>query len=102
MQKSLEKLKIIIDKANLLWYDWFRKTEQEVKLMFDHRKLIGKIKEICQTQAEFGKLMGWSHTTTTAKLNGITGMTQGEIRKAADILNLKNSEIPSYFFTPKV
>lgn len=70
--------------------------------MFDHSKLIGKIKEICKTQAEFGKRMGWSHTTTTAKLSGTNGMTQDEIHKAVDILKLKNSEIPSYFFTPKV
>ena len=70
--------------------------------MFDHSKLIGKIKEICKTQAEFGKQMGWSHTTTTAKLSGANGMTQDEIHKAVDILKLKKSEIPLYFFTPKV
>ncbi len=70
--------------------------------MFDHSKLIGKIKEICKTQAEFGKQMGWSHTTTTAKLSGTSRMTQDEIHKAVNILKLKKFEIPSYFFTPKV
>lgn len=70
--------------------------------MFDHSKLIGRIKEICKTQAEFGKQMGWSHTTTTAKLNGNNGMTQDEIKKAAMILDLKDKEIPLYFFTLKV
>ena len=69
--------------------------------MFDHRKLIGKIKEVCQTQSEFGKQMRWSHTTTTAKLKGITEMTQGEIRKATDILKLEHSEIPLYFLRQK-
>lgn len=70
--------------------------------MFDHSKLNGKIKEVCKTQAEFGKRMGWSHTTTTAKINGNSQMTQDEIRKAVEILNLRDSEIPLYFFTLKV
>ena len=70
--------------------------------MFDHSKLVGRIKEKCKTQSEFGKRMGWSHTTTTAKLNGNNGMTQDEIKKAVEILGLKDKEIPLYFFTPKV
>lgn len=53
---------------------------------FDHSKLLGKIKEICGTQSNFGKEMGWSHTTTTAKINGDSGMTQNEISKAVKIL----------------
>lgn len=70
--------------------------------MFDHNKLVGRIKEICQTQAEFGKQMGWSHTTTTLKINGNRALTQDEIHKAVRILKLDSSEIPLYFFTPKV
>lgn len=70
--------------------------------MFDHSKLIGRIKEKCKTQTEFGKRMGWSHTTTTAKLNGTNAMTQDEIIKAVGILDLKEKQIPLYFFTLKV
>lgn len=71
-------------------------------MAFDHSKLLGKIKEVCVTRDEFGKQMGWSHTTTTSKLNGRNGMTQDEISKAVKILKLHNEEIPAYFFTPKV
>ena len=70
--------------------------------MFDHDKLNGRIKEICKTQSEFGRRMGWSHTTTTLKVNGTRAMTQDEIHKAERILRLDISEIPLYFFTVKV
>ncbi len=70
--------------------------------MFDHDKLNGRIKEICKTQSEFGRLMGWSHTTTTLKISGKRAMTQDEIHKAVRILKLEISEIPIYFFTVKV
>ncbi len=70
--------------------------------MFDHDKLNGRIKEICKTQSEFGRRMGWSHTTTTLKVNGTRAMTQDEIHKAVRILRLDISEIPLYFFTVKV
>lgn len=70
--------------------------------MFDHDKLKGRIKEICKTQSEFGRQMGWSHATTTLKLNGTRAMTQDEIHKAVRILRLDILEIPLYFFTIKV
>lgn len=70
--------------------------------MFDHDKLNGRIKEICKTQSEFGRRMGWSHTTTTLKINGTRAMTQDEIHKAVRILGLDIAEIPLYFFTVKV
>ncbi len=70
--------------------------------MFDHNKLVGRIKEICKTQTEFGKQMGWSHTTTVLKINGNRAFTQDEIHRAVKILKLDSSEIPLYFFTLKV
>lgn len=70
--------------------------------MFDHSKLCGLIKEKIGTQTRFGNMMGWSHTTTTAKLRGSTGMTQDEIAKAVKILEIPTNKIPLYFFTEKV
>lgn len=69
---------------------------------FDHSKLAGRIKEMCGTQSTFGKKMGWSHTTTTAKINGESALTQDEIAKAVKILEIPKTQIPVYFFTPKV
>ncbi len=65
-------------------------------------KLKGKIKEICGTQDRFGSLMGMSHTTVTAKLNGNSDFTQSEIIKAAEILKINDNDIVSYFFAGKV
>lgn len=73
-------------------------TEQK----FDNKKLTGKIKEIFGTQYNFGKEMGWSHTTTTKKVNDISTLSQSEIHKIVSLLGLKESDISLYFFTPKV
>lgn len=70
--------------------------------IFDHSKLIGKIIEVCGTKSKFGLAMGWSHTTTSAKLNGNSSFTQSEIIKAAKILGIPADEISLYFFTLKV
>lgn len=68
---------------------------------FDHSKFEGKIKEICKTKQNFGKQMGWSHTTTTKKISAPGSLTQEEIQRAVRILKIDVDEIPSYFFCPK-
>lgn len=71
-------------------------------MSFDYSKLLGKIIEIFKTRGAFGDVMGWSGTTTSAKLNNKVEWTQGEINRAADLLNIKDHQISLYFFTPKV
>ena len=71
-------------------------------MAFCYNKLHGRITEICGTQENFGKLMGLSSATISAKLNNKSEFTQPEILNAVKILNLQTSDIPLYFFTPKV
>ena len=69
---------------------------------FCYSKLNGRIIEICGTQKRFGELMGLSNATISAKFNNKSEFTQPEIMLALEILNLSQSDIPSYFFTPDV
>lgn len=71
-------------------------------MSFDYSKLLGKIIEVYGTRAAFGDAMGWSNTTTTARLNNKAQWTQGEINRASDLLNIEDRDISTYFFTPKV
>lgn len=70
--------------------------------MFDLSKLKGRIIEVCGTQGEFAKRMGWSERTTTQKMTGKIMWTQTDIQKAVDVLGLEDTEINVYFFTLKV
>ena len=71
-------------------------------MAFDYSKLYGKIKEKCETQQKFAKLMGIARTSLNAKLNNNSKFTQSEINKAIEILGLTQNEIPEYFFKTKV
>ena len=72
------------------------------KPKFDNSKLLGKIKEVFGTTGKFGEAMKWSHTTTTKKLRFLESLTQDEITRIANLLNIQAAEIPLYFFTLKV
>ena len=71
-------------------------------MSFSYDKLRGKIKEVCGTNSRFADLMSISDATLSAKLNHKSEFTQPEIFKAVEILCLKRSDIPLYFFTPIV
>ena len=71
-------------------------------MSFSYDKLKGKIKEVCGTNGNFAELMGISRATLSAKLNHKSEFRQPEIFKAVEILRLNRSDIPLYFFTPKV
>lgn len=71
-------------------------------MSFSYDKLKGKIKEVCGTNGNFAELMGISTATLSAKLNHKSEFTQPEIFKAVEILRLNSSDIPLYFFTPRV
>lgn len=68
----------------------------------DYRKLKGRIIEIYGTQAAFSKEMGWSARTASLKLTGKVAWKQNEILLAKDLLDLQETDILIYFFTPEV
>ena len=72
------------------------------EFVFDYSKLLGKIKEICRTQAIFAKQMGMSVSGLSARLNNKQEFDAREIFKACEVLHIALVEIPSYFFAVKV
>lgn len=71
-------------------------------MSFNYAKLQGRIIEVFSSQGAFAGKMGLSERTISQKLNGHKMFKQGEIVKAVEILGLECSDIPEYFFTPKV
>ncbi len=71
-------------------------------MAFDYSRLMGKIVEKYNTQANFAAAIGLSEHTVSVKLGNKVGWKQGEILEAANLLGIEHSEIPSYFFTLKV
>ena len=69
---------------------------------FDYRKLRGKIKEVCNTQANFAAAIGLGRTSLNQRLNNILDFSQSEMEKAAEILGFRKEDIPTYFFVPDV
>ena len=69
-------------------------------MLFDYSRLKGRIKEKCDTQFNFARMMGLSNATMTAKMHGKSSFSQSEIVKAAEILDINPSDVPSYFFCP--
>ena len=71
-------------------------------IKFDTKKLRGRIKEVYGNESCFSKDIGWSHTTQSSKLNGVSYFNQYEIFKAAKLLGINDSSIYPYFFTFQV
>lgn len=69
---------------------------------FDYRKLRGKIKEVCNTQANFATAIGLGRTALNQRLNNILDFSQSEMEKSAAVLGFQKEDIPVYFFTPEV
>lgn len=65
---------------------------------FDYRKLLGKITEVCGTQAEFAKRIRMSERSVSLKLNGRVEFKQSEIATVCDVLGIKDEQIGEYFF----
>ena len=72
------------------------------KIKFDYSKLLGKIKEMGITQAEFAKMIDISSTTFSLVLAGDAFLRQPTMLKACDVLGINRKELPTYFFTLKV
>lgn len=71
-------------------------------ISFDYRKLRGRIREKCGTNAKFAMMLGCSENTLSAKLNHMSEFDQSEMIKSIDILELNVRDIPTYFFTKAV
>lgn len=69
---------------------------------FNYSKLRGRIIETYGSQDEFAKKIGLSTRTLSLKMNGKVYWKQPEMCKAVKLLNLKDEDIPLYFFTLKV
>lgn len=72
------------------------------KTIFDYSRLLGKIKEKCNTQNEFARQMKMSRTSLSKRLNNLIDFTSDEILRACKILDISDTDIPLYFFTTKV
>lgn len=71
-------------------------------MAFNYDKLSGRIVEIFGTRYRFAKEMGWSERTLSLKMQGDRAWKQTAICLAIKLLKLDESDIPAYFFTPKV
>lgn len=72
------------------------------KVMFDYSKLKGKIVEKFGTQGNFASVTNMSNRSMSLKLNNGIGLSQEEILKWCNLLDINATEIPAYFFTTNV
>ena len=68
-------------------------------MSYNYRKLSGRIVEVFGTQAKFAEAMELSERTISLKMNNKRPLTQTEITKASNLLNIKGENISDYFFT---
>lgn len=68
------------------------------KVMFDHSKLRGRIRELFGTEKAFAEELGMSPTSLSARLNNRTDFTIKEILRAAELLQLGPIEADRMFF----
>lgn len=71
-------------------------------MIYDYRKLLGKVIEKYGKQYVFAKAMSWSERTCSKKLTGQIEWRQSEILKACKLLGITENEVVTYFFTLKV
>ena len=65
---------------------------------YNYKKLLGRIVEKIGTQSCFADKMELSERTISLKLNGKVSWKQSEIAKACEVLEIKDEDIPAYFF----
>lgn len=70
--------------------------------MFDTSKLRGRIVEKYGTIGKFSNVLNCSQNTITNYLNGSSNLNQDKIIRWCELLDIKEKEIPAYFFTQKV
>lgn len=65
---------------------------------YNYSKLLGRIVEKVGTQSCFADKMGLSERSVSMKLNGKVGWKQSEIADACKVLEIRDCDIPAYFF----
>jgi len=68
-------------------------------ITYNYSKLLGKIKELYDTQENFSSALGIGRVSLSHRLTGKLQFTQNEILRASELLNIKKKDIPIYFFT---
>lgn len=71
-------------------------------MSYNYSKLLGRIVEKVGTQGMFAEAIGLSERTVSLKLNGKIDWKQSEIADACRVLDIRDRDIPLYFFTIKV
>jgi hypothetical protein len=72
------------------------------KVVFDYSKLRGRIVEKYGTQRRFAMENQLSDRSMSLKLNNDIRLSQEEIMKWCELLDIDTQEIPVYFFAQKV
>lgn len=67
-------------------------------MVFNHSKLLGRIREYRYTQAFIAKYIGINESTLSSKLNGKGYFTTKEIDMMCELLKIPNEEIGIYFY----
>lgn len=65
---------------------------------YKYNKLRGRIVEKYGTQDEFARTIGISRNSLSLKMTGKTGISQTDIIKWCQLLDIKADEIGQYFF----
>lgn len=63
-----------------------------------YNKLRGKIVEVFGSQKSFAEALDITEQSVTAKLNGRSEFSQGDIIKWCDLLDINAEHITDYFF----
>ena len=71
-------------------------------MTYNYAKLDGRIVEILGNRRNFANQLQMSERSLSLKMNGKVPWKQPEISNACKVLGISYSEIPLYFFTPKV
>lgn len=72
------------------------------KIYYDYSKLLGRIKEKYNTRENLSKHISISLTSLNLRLNNSLKFNQQDITELCDVLDIKEDEIPLYFFKEKV
>lgn len=72
------------------------------RVIFDYRKLRGRIKEVTGSQKKFAKSIGLSQTALSQKLMNRTYFNQAEIERAVNVLGICPQDVSPYFFTRRL
>ena len=71
-------------------------------MAYDYSKLRGKIVEKFGTQSKFSQAIGLSERSLSLKITSKVPFRQVEISRCCKLLDIPETEIAEYFFTPKV